>query len=64
MVWVKPNYWFVSSFLLYYGSTWLILLGSTFLISDKNMFAHVWDIKNVVAILRNIMLFVGFKCIK
>lgn len=60
----EPTYWFISSFLIYYGSTWLILLGSTYFIADKNLFVYVWDFQNILAILQNILIFIGFRYLK
>lgn len=57
-------YWFVASFLTYYGSSWLILLGSTYFLSNKGNFVYIWDLQNILSILQNILIYIGFRNLK
>ncbi|MBK7302942.1 MAG: hypothetical protein IPN15_08990 [Saprospiraceae bacterium] len=59
-----PNFWFVSGFLIYYGCTWLMLSTIEYFIIDPKLFKYIWDYQNILSILKNIAIIIGFICLK
>ncbi|MEO6692615.1 MAG: hypothetical protein ABIO44_09775 [Saprospiraceae bacterium] len=55
----EPAFWFVSAFLIYYGSSWLILLGSSFYNQDSNLFIYIWGGNNILNIIKNMLIVIG-----
>lgn len=54
-----PDFWFASAFLVYYGSIWLILIGAQYFLLDYKQFVYIWDIQNLICVIKNIGLMVG-----
>jgi hypothetical protein len=54
-----PDFWFASAFLVYYGSIWLILIGAQYFLVDYKQFVYIWDIQNVISVIKNIGIMVG-----
>lgn len=54
-----PDFWFASAFLVYYGSIWLILIGAQYFLIDYNQFVYIWDIQNVISVIKNVGIMVG-----
>ncbi|MBK7233803.1 MAG: hypothetical protein IPH93_16465 [Saprospiraceae bacterium] len=64
LIFLNPDFWFVSAFILYYGGTWLILASSQYFINDKGLFIYLWDLHNIISILKYLAIGVGFYHIK
>jgi len=64
LIFLNPDFWFVSAFILYYGGTWLILVSSQYFINDKGLFIYLWDLHNIISILKYLAIGVGFYRIK
>lgn len=55
-----PMFWIISAFLIYYGCSWLILLGTQLLPIKQELFIYIWEGQNILNIIKNILIFVGF----
>ncbi len=64
LIFLNPNFWFVSGFMIYYGGTWLILASSQYFINDKGLFIYLWDLHNIISILKYVSIGIGFYLIK
>lgn len=56
----QPFFWFVASFILYYGCSSIMLIGAKVYSVDKKIFNYIWNYQNVLTILKNIMIATGF----
>lgn len=59
-----PVFWFVSAFLIYYGCSWLILLGTQLIPIKKELFIYIWDGQNIFNIIKNILITIGILWIR
>ncbi len=60
----KPVFWFISAFLVYYGCTWVILLGTQLFTIKPELFIYIWDGHNILNILKNILIVIGLLWIR
>lgn len=56
----EPFFWFVASLILYYGCSSIVLIGAKVFSVDKIIFNYIWNYQNLLNILKNIMIAVGF----
>lgn len=56
----EPFFWFVASLVLYYGCSSIVLIGAKVFSVDKIIFNYIWNYQNLLNILKNIMIAVGF----
>jgi len=56
----EPFFWFVASFILYYGCSSIVLIGAKVFSVDKETFNYIWNYQNILNILKNIMIAIGF----
>lgn len=56
----EPFFWFVASFILYYGCSSIVLIGAKVFAVDKKIFNYIWNYQNILSILKNIMIATGF----
>lgn len=54
-----PAFWFVSALLIYYGCSWLILLGTQLVTFKQELFIYIWDGQNILNIIKNILIIIG-----
>lgn len=59
-----PVFWFISAFLIYYGCSWIIFLGTQLFTVKQELFIYIWDGQNILNILKNILITVGFLWIR
>lgn len=59
-----PVFWFVSAFLIYYGCSWLILLGTQLFTVKQELFIYIWDGHNILNIIKNILITIGILWIR
>lgn len=59
-----PVFWFVSAFLIYYGCSWLILLGTQLFTFKQELFIYIWDGQNILNIIKNILITIGILWIR
>lgn len=59
-----PVFWFVSAFLIYYGCSWLILLGTQLFAIEQELFIYIWDGQNILNILKNVLITIGLLCLR
>ncbi|MBK9632861.1 MAG: hypothetical protein IPO62_17705 [Saprospiraceae bacterium] len=57
----EPNFWFIAAFLIYYGSSWLLLLCAQFVISEIDIFNFVWNAQNIINIIKYIVISIGIR---
>lgn len=60
----EPFFWFVASLILYYGCTSIVLIGAKVFSVDKDIFNYIWNYQNILSILKNIMIAIGFRLYK
>jgi hypothetical protein len=60
----EPVFWFASAFLIYYGCSWLILLGTQLFTINQELFIYIWDGQNILNIIKNILIMVGILWIR
>lgn len=60
----EPFFWFVASLILYYGCTSIVLIGAKVFSVDKDIFNYIWNYQNILSILKNIMVAIGFRLYK
>lgn len=56
----EPYFWFVSSLIIYYGCVSILLIGAKVYAVDKKMFNYIWNYQNIINILKNILISIGF----
>ena len=56
----EPFFWFVASFIVYYGCCSIVLIGAKIFAVDKEVFNYIWNYQNILSILKNIMIATGF----
>ena len=56
----EPFFWFVASLILYYGCSSIVLIGAKIFAVDKEVFNYIWNYQNILSILKNIMITLGF----
>lgn len=56
----EPFFWFVASFIVYYGCSSIVLIGAKLFAVDKEVFNYIWNYQNILSILKNIMIATGF----
>lgn len=61
-VYEEPDFWFGAGLLIYYGSTWLILVSIKFITLQHQDFVYIWDFQNVLSILKYIAISIGLLC--
>lgn len=61
-VYEEPDFWFGAGLLIYYGSTWLILVSIKFITLEHKDFVYIWDFQNVLSILKYIAITIGLLC--
>jgi len=54
-----PVFWFVSAFLIYYGCSWIILLGTQLIPIKKELFNYIWYGQNIFNIIKNFFNTIG-----
>lgn len=59
---IEPSFWFVVGFLFYYGCSLLILLSTNYFF-EAEKFIYVWNIHNLLYLIKNIFLIVGLICL-
>ena len=59
----EPVFWFVGAFFTYYGSSWLLLFSTNYLLNSKS-FLNIWDVQNLFNLVKYIIIVVGFICLK
>ncbi len=59
---IEPSFWFIVGFLFYYGCSLLILLSTNYFF-EAEKFIYVWNIHNLLYLIKNIFLIVGLICL-
>jgi hypothetical protein len=60
-IYKTPWFWVVTGLLLYYAGSFLILLTTSYLmLRDNNFIRGLWDLLDVLTVIRNLLIALGF----